>query len=122
MQSGTPPSEAVVKGNSQPQLVVIEGEYGDQYFISVKEQLVLESRDFPTAIFLLVASYYIFNLAYHAKVEDLLCFVQEKIALIPSASRRKCKSPVVQNHINGINCMYKTIQESSQSDSNNDSD
>lgn len=112
----------MVKGNSQPQLVIIEGEYGDQYFVCIEEQLLLESRDLATAIFLVLASYYVFNLAYHPKTEDLFGFIQEKMAKIPSAGRKKSKSPVVQAHINGITRIYNSLKEAPDSDNENDSD
>ena len=75
-------------GNSQPQLVIIEGDY-DQYFVAVEQQLLLESRELPTAVFLLLATHYIFNLSYHPKAEDLLHFIQEKMTVISSATRKK---------------------------------
>lgn len=56
-----------------------------------------------TAVFFLLASHYIFNLRYHPKTSDILYFIQEKVAGIPSDDRRKLtKSPVASSHINGI--------------------
>ena len=90
-------------GNSQPQLVIIEGDY-DQYFVAVEQQLLLER---PTAVFLLLATHYIFNLSYHPKAEDLLHFIQEKMAQISSATRKK----VNHQYINGISRVYQSIKE-----------
>ena len=78
--------KAAVTGNSQPQLVIIEGDH-DQYSVAVEQQHLLESRELPTAVFLLLATHYIFNLSYHPKAEDLLHFIQEKMALMSSATR-----------------------------------
>ena len=44
----------------------------DQYFIDTEQKLFMEAKGFATAIFLLIASHYIFNLSYHPKVQDIM--------------------------------------------------
>ena len=39
----------------------------------------MECKELPTALFLLVAAHYIFNLPYHPKVADALLFLQEYV-------------------------------------------
>lgn len=76
-QSGTQPLEAPDKENNQPHIVVIEQDDYDQYFLAIEQTLMLKSRDIATALFLLLASHYVFNLSYHSKSADFLIFVQE---------------------------------------------
>ena len=55
---------------------------------------------------------YVFNLS---KCTDLLTFLQEREAKVPSfeASRKKCKekSPVALSHVNGITRVYNRLKE-----------
>ena len=59
-----------------------------------------------TAVFFLLAIHYIFNLSYHSKVADVLRFIQEKVAGIPSDDKVSTKSPVASSHINGISLVH----------------
>ena len=116
MQSGTPPSELADKENNQPHIVVIQQDDYDQYFLAIEQTLMLESRDVAAALFLLLASHYVFNLSYHSKCSDLMTFVQEKIAKIPSfgassQKKRKEKSPVALSHVNGMSRVYNHLKE-----------
>ena len=62
---------------------------------------------------------YIFNLSYHAKVHELMRFLQEKVAEIPSdEATKKIKSPVVTSYIQGISSVYKSMK--SQDDDGDD--
>lgn len=77
---------------------------------------MLESRDVAASLFLLLASHYVFNLSYHSKCSDLMTFVQERIAKIPSygtssLKKRKEKSPVALSHVNGITRVYNQLKE-----------
>ena len=64
-----------------------------QYYIALEQTLILESTDITTALFLLLAAHYIFNLSNHTKVHELLRFLQEKAAEIPSdENAQKMKS------------------------------
>ena len=105
--------------------MVIEQDDYDQYFLAIEQMLMLESRNVATALFLLLASHYVFNLSYHSKSADFLIFVQERIAKIPSFTassqkKRKEKSPVSLSHVNGITRIYDSLKEDVSS--NNDMD
>ena len=76
-----------------------------------------------TAIFHLLGSHYILNLSYHPKLNDLLIFIQEKIAHIPSSHGVKLKSAVATTHINGIAFEYEALKKSgADNDSDTDDD
>ena len=109
--------------------MVIEGDEYDQYFIAVEQTLMLECRDIATALFLLLASHYVFNLSYHTKCTDFLIFIQEKVAKIPSVTsadsdskhkKRKEKSPVALSHTNGIARSYDSLKDVSSNHSDMD--
>lgn len=70
-----------------------------------------------TAIFHLLGSHYILNLSYHPKLNDLLKFIQEKIAHIPSSHGVRSKSPVATTHINGITLEYEAFKKGADNDS-----
>ena len=66
IQCGTPPDEAVDKQNSQPHIVLFEGDDDDddiqgQYFIWIELQLMMELSNLVTAIFNLLAAHYVLN-------------------------------------------------------------
>ena len=69
----------------------------------------MECANVATAMFHLLGSHYILNLSYHPKLNDLLIFIQEKIAHIPSSHGVKPKSAVATTHINGITFSNKLI-------------
>lgn len=59
-----------------------------------------------------IRSHYIFNLSYHPQIYDLLRFIQEKIANIPSDDKgKKMKSPLAASHINGIVSQYNSLKD-----------
>ena len=73
---------------------------------------MLECTDLATALFLLLASHYVFNLSYHTKTHEFLTFIQESVANIPSEKSRKGKrekSPVSVAHVTGIKRVYETF-------------
>ena len=89
--------------NSQPHLVLFEAEDDEdedvkgQYFVSIELQLMMEASNLVTAVFNLLASHYVLNLAYHPKVKDLLTFLQEKVLGVLSSGdgskSKKVESP-----------------------------
>ena len=92
-------------------MAFIHDEY-NQYFISIENQLYMECTNVATALFLLVASHYIFNLTYHPKVHEVLRFLQEKVAGIPSDERsKKIKYHVAVSHMNGISSVYAEMKD-----------
>ena len=77
-----------------------------QYFISVEQKLFMESSNLTTALFNLVASHYIFNLAYHPKANYMLTVLQEKMMGIASDGKKLTK-PSSSSHVSGIVRFYK---------------
>ena len=71
--------------------------------------MLCECRDLPTAVLLVLASYYIFNLAYTAKATNFYRFIQEKLLGIPSDD--KMKSPIAVSHFNGITRKYTSLSK-----------
>ena len=67
----------------------------------IEGELVLESNEIETAIFILLAVYYVFNLTYQEKASDFFVFIQEKIAKISSVTK-KSKASVVGIHVSGL--------------------
>ena len=96
-------------GNNQPHIVVIQQDEYEQYFVAVKQRIMMDTTDVATAVFLMLGSHYIFNLNYHQKVNDLMTFIQEKVAGIPSEGYHKVTSAVATTHIVGISAMHKKI-------------
>lgn len=112
------------KGNNQPHVVVIQHDEYEQYFIAIEQTLMMQTTDMATAMFLMFGSHYIFNLHYHPKINDLMTFVQEKVAKIPSEGYHKLTSPVAITHIAGIASTYRSLNEEKDfntSDSDSDS-
>ena len=98
--------------------MVFQHEEYDQYFISIEQELCMESADFSMALFLLLASHYIFNLSYQTKVFELMKFLQEKIAGISSEGKgtKKMKSPVAAIHVGGISSIYDSLADKNPND------
>lgn len=58
-----------------------------------------------TAVYNLVVSHYVFNLAYHLKAKDMLTFIQERMLGIQSDARAEKKrsiNPLSSSHVSGI--------------------
>jgi len=111
IQNDTPPSQAPEVGNSQPHIVAFNHDEYDQFFITIEQKLYMECTDLTMAVFLQLTSHYIFNLSYHPQVYDLLRFLQERVANIPSDDKgKKIKSPVAASHISGLVATYDSIK------------
>ena len=50
-----------------------------QFFIAVEQQLLLECKSLEKAVYVMVASHYVFNIEYRHRVKDVFIFLQEKI-------------------------------------------
>ena len=111
-QRGTPPNEAPDASNNQPHIVCFSDEeeidVTKQYFLAVKQELMIETSNVVVALFYLLASYYIFNLQYHSKSKDVLSFLQEKVAGLPSTGTAYKKTPTVVAHTAGITRYYES--------------
>ena len=103
LQQGT---KEAAENNQQPHIVCFRGT-DDQYYISIERTALFECRDLPTAVLLVLASHYVFNLAYTAKAANFYRFIQEKILGVPSDD--KMKSPVAISHFNGINRKFTSL-------------
>ena len=77
MQRGTPVEEAIDTNNSYPHIVRFVDAAGDilpSHFIAVEQELVMECRSIDSALFLLIAAHFVFNMEYHPKVKDFFFF------------------------------------------------
>ena len=105
-------TEAHEKNNQQPHIVVFKDEDDElnQYFVSVEQELMLESGNLTAAIFYCLSPHYIFNLTYHKKSGDVWLFVQERVLGLPPKARVKhLPSSIV--HFSGIQCTFEEILE-----------
>ena len=105
-------TEAHEKNNQQPHIVMFQDEDDElnQYFVSVEQQLMLESGNLSAAIFYCLAAHYIFNLTYHKKSGDVWLFMQERVLGLPSKARVKHLSSSIA-HFSGIQCAFEEILE-----------
>ena len=67
------------KSNNQPHIIAIERDEYFLYMVAVKQSLMLECTEMATAIFMMRACHYVFNLSYHPKATDLFVFLLEKV-------------------------------------------
>lgn len=82
IQRGTPAQEAIDVSNNHPHIVKFIDATGDispQFFVAVEQQLLLECKSLERAIFLMVATHYVFNIEHNSKVKDVFLFLEEKI-------------------------------------------
>ena len=111
IQNDTPPSQAAEVGNSQPHIVIFNHDEYNQFFIAIEQKLYMECADLAMAIYLMLGAHYVFNLSYHPRIYDLLKFIQEKVADIPSDEKgKKSKSPLAASHISGILSTYHSLK------------
>ena len=114
MQRGTPPNEATEKENNQPHIVLFKDDDDEgvlnQCFISIEQQLMMESSNVVSAVFLCIAAHYIFNLSYHRKSGDVWLFIQEKILHLQSKAGLKPHPSTVSN-FSGIQRVFDSIQD-----------
>lgn len=59
------------------------------YSIYVEGKDTIKCADVISALFVVFAYHYIFNISYHPKLNDLYTFMQEKIFGIPGDQKRK---------------------------------
>ena len=96
----------------QPHIVLLKDYEDDelnQYFVSVEQELMLESGNLVAALFYCFAAHYIFNLTYHKKSGDVWLFLQERVLQLPSKARKTLPSSV--SHFSGIQRTFEEIQE-----------
>ena len=62
------------------------GDIPPSHFIAVEQDLLLECRNIQSAVFIMLATYYVFNIEYCVKVKDVLCYVQDRVIGFPDQS------------------------------------
>jgi len=62
-----------------PSIAAFIDESNEHYFIYIEGSILCKSTRFSDALFLMFASYYIFNLKYPAKAKSVLYFLQDYI-------------------------------------------
>ena len=62
------------------------------YKIIIEQQIVTSTKDLTTALYVLFAVHFVFNITYHGKVNDLYLFLQEVVFGMPSEAQRKSAS------------------------------
>ena len=82
LQRGTPPTESIDATNNQPHILMFldETQELNQYFVAVKQELMLECSTLPGIVFHCLGAHFIFNLNYQKKLPSYGLFIQERIA------------------------------------------
>ena len=62
------------------------GDIPPSYFIAVEQDLLMECRNIQSALFLMLATYYVFNIEYCTNVKDVLYYIQERVLCFPDHS------------------------------------
>lgn len=96
--------------NNQPHIAMFRDDDDEdtvlnQYFVSVEQELMMETSTLISAIFFTIAAHYIFNLTYHRKSGDVWVFIQEKVLGLASKIGTK-RSPSAISHFSGIQRVY----------------
>ena len=114
-QVGTTPSEAVDPKNNQPHIVVVTDDIGEdmQYLIAVEQNLTLKTDNLVSAVYLLIATHYVFNMDYHTKAKYFLTFIASKVAGI-SVSGYKWGT-IVATHVSGLCQLYEERKKTTMS-------
>ena len=71
-----------------PQITAFMDESNAQYFIFVEGNILCKTTRFTDSLFLMFASYYIFNLKYPSQVKNVLYFFQDYIFGYPDSCGR----------------------------------
>ena len=72
--------------------------------------MMLECNNIMTALFLLLASHYVFNLSYHPKATDFFLFLQERVAGISSITSKQKRNPVANSHVIAVARMHDELK------------
>ena len=104
-QRGTPPTEVVDRKNNHPHILMfIDGDEDIpcQFFIAVEQEITMECKDFVSALYYLISTHYVFNIAYNLTVKDVMHFIQSKFAKFEDKNFKK--SAVYLSVESGIEC------------------
>ena len=71
------------------------GDIPPMHFIAIEQELVLECRSIDSALFMVLATHYVFNIEYNPRVRDVLYYFQEK--LLGSSDPKFKKSSIYMN-------------------------
>ena len=108
--------EAPEKNNNQPHIVLFSDmdeddnndHLAEQHFISVEQDLMMETSTIMAVIFFCISAHYLFNLSYHPKTGDVWVFMQEKILGVLSKTGVK-RHPSTLSHFSGITSHCLTL-------------
>lgn len=92
MQRGTPSKEAIDANNNQPHIVRFTDAAGDippSHFIAIEQDLILECRSIDSALFLMIAAHFVFNMEYQNKVKDVFYYLQDKVLGFPDPTLKQ---------------------------------
>ena len=113
MQHGTPTKEVIDKSNNFPYIMSFTEDDSDipaQHFVVVEQLPLIECRSYHTAIFILLAVHFVFNIEYHAHTKDMLYFLQEKVMGFSDPMYQK--TPIYSNVSAAITCYLSDMSES----------
>lgn len=116
LQCGTPVAEATEKDNNQPHIVMFRDDDVDeesirnQYFVSVEQEIMMETSTLIFFHILCYCCHYIFNLTYHRKSGDVWVFIQEKVPGLASKTGTK-RNPSAMSHFSGIQRVYDSLEK-----------
>ena len=85
----------------------------NQYFVSVEQEIMMETSTLISSIFFAIAAHYIFNLTYHRKSGDVWVFIQEKVLGLASKTGTK-RSPSAMSHFSGIERVYDSLEKTEE--------
>ena len=87
-----------------------------QFFISIEKTLTMESSNFISALYFLLAAHYIFNMSYHQKAKDILSLLQVKVANLSALPSHKWGAVVGGAHVVSMTREYESENLSSTED------
>lgn len=110
MQHGTPTEEVIDRSNNFPYIMSFSEDDSDipaQHFVVIEQLPLIECRGYQTAIFVLIAVHFVFNIEYHVHVKDVLYFLQDKVMGFNDPKYRK--SPMYSNVSSAIMCYLPDV-------------
>ena len=81
----------------------------NHYYIMVEQELVQDTHCFKEAIFLLIATHYIFNLEYDGAVAEPLLFLQEFVLKLKERGRRSAVYTAISSRLTRAAAKFGTI-------------
>ena len=78
--------------NNHPHIVRLfdtDSDIQAEYFVIIEQEVTVQCRSITNAVFALFAVHYVFNIEYHAKVKDVLYFIQDVVLGCPDTNFKK---------------------------------